>query len=208
VEIPHQRRWHDIGQQGIAMHRIRNAVVTTTLATCLSLTTQTASGQSVGNLGLRMPNLQTAIEKGAIKPDFAPDVFAAPKMGSLPGLTPGPSAPGQAPGAGGPTPGVGSLGTRLPTPPPRSLADPVVAANSVGFYNDSGQKLSFQFISGGVSQKIELTPRQVLTIQVDAADAELKAIVGTGGTDFQTSLSRGKIYVLRADGAKWVLAAY
>jgi len=181
------------------MHRIRTAIATTTIATCLSLMPQMASGQS--NLGLRTPNMQMTIERGALRPDLAPEVFSAPRMGSMPHLTSPMQAPGQ-------TPGVGTRSDPSATLPSRFLADPVVAANSVGFYNDSGQKLSFQFISGGVTQKIELAARQVLTIQVDAAEAELKAIVGTGGTDFQTSLSRGKIYVLRADGAKWVLAAF
>lgn len=174
------------------MDCLRTAI--TTAGLILILSTQIASGQSapsVGNLGLRAPNLQTTIERNAIRPDLAPHVFSP----NLPTLAPGHTSPSA------------TMGTNVAASlPSRLLADPVVGATSVGFYNDAGQPLGFQFIVGGVAQRIELAPRQVLT--VDAANGDLKAIVGTGNTDFQTVLARGKIYVLRADGAKWVLAAF
>lgn len=163
---------------------------------------QLASAQSAspGNLGLRAPNPQTAIERNAIRPDLAP---MTPYVTQMPLQVPG-LAPGHVPTATGLAPN-GNQGLTVPV---RSLAEPVVAANSVGFYNDAGQPLGFQFVVGGVSQKIELAPRQILTVQADAAGSELKAIIGTGNTDFQTVLARGKLYILRADGAKWVLAAF
>lgn len=178
------------------MDRSRIAMAAATAAARLVVSTQIASAQSgplIGNLGLRIPT-----EKNAIRPDFAPPYVTQMPL-QVPGLAgPGPAVQGLAPGVPGISPGL---------VPIRSLADPTVAANSIGFYNGAGQTLSFQFVAGGTSQKIELTPRQILTIQVDAAGSDLKAIIGTGSTDFQTTLSRGTIYVLRADGGKWVLGA-
>ena len=175
------------------MDQFRTAIATATTAACLVLTTQIASGQSSppGNLGLRIP-----IERNAVRPDLAPMTPYVTQM------------PLQVPRLGGEIPGATGWPLAANRAPARSLADPVVAADSIGFYNDAGQTLSFQFVAGGASQKIELAARQIVTIQADAGGGDFKAIVGTGATDFQTTLSRGRIYVLRADGAKWVLAAF
>jgi hypothetical protein len=182
------------------MDRFRTVTGVATTA-CLALTTQIALGQgasSVGNLGLRTPGAQTTIERRAIGPDLAPMGSTMLQMPTQMPLL------GQSPGYVEPAPAANDVTTM----PVRALADPVVAANSVGFYNGAGLTLSFQFVAGGDSQRIELAPRQILTIPVDAGGNDLRAIVGTGNTDFQTTLSLGRIYVLRADGGRWVIAAY
>ncbi|MEZ2146370.1 hypothetical protein AAE026_29350 [Bradyrhizobium sp. DN5] len=126
---------------------------------------------------------------------------------NIPGLAPTPGAVApvvvQVPGV---TPGATTMAP-IVTSRRRSIEDPTVSKNNIGFYNESSdQTLKFQLLVGGASRTVTLQPHQVITIDVDPP-AELKGVLNTDGRDpSETPFSLGELYVLRAEGGKWVFA--
>ncbi|MHC2289860.1 hypothetical protein [Bradyrhizobium barranii] len=125
---------------------------------------------------------------------------------NVPGLapTPGAVAPVVVQGPGG-TPGATMV---VPvTPRRRGIEDPIVSKDNIGFYNGSSdQTLKFVLMVGGAPRTVTLQPHQVMTIDVDPR-AELKGVLNTDGRDpSDTPFTSGELYVLRAEGGRWVFA--
>lgn len=169
-----------------------------------------AFAQTVSNMGMRAPGsteppstkqvgemLRNGLgSRSAIimqVPDLAPEVW--------PGRTAGPSSPSTAPTLPDDDPS-----SVIPAPR-RVLTNPSVAPNHVGFFNDSSSTLTFKLVVGTEATSITMGPRQILTIAIDDASAKLTGSIQTGSTPNSLDLSRGGIYVLRAQGDHWVLAA-
>jgi hypothetical protein len=182
------------------MNRWQLSIALSTAGAGLVLGMQNSLGGSIENLGMRVPNAVMPIITAP--PHFTSGVGAnntlvqsvpglTERLGSTPSLVPNPFNPSIQPAV----------------PQRRTLTDPVVAANNLGFFNGSDQALSFQLYVKGIPQRIELRAHQVLTVPIDDADGDLKAVVGTGANDFNIALSRGSIYVLRAESGRWILAA-
>jgi hypothetical protein len=80
-----------------------------------------------------------------------------------------------------------------------------VANDSLGFINETDQRLQFQLLVNDATQVVTLQPRQITVINVGAA-TQLKGTIGSGASDSVSSFTAGRLYAVRAEGDHWVFA--
>jgi hypothetical protein len=102
-------------------------------------------------------------------------------------------------------PGAWSGGS-LVQPDIRSLPDPVVGDNSIGFYNSSDSTLHFTVEVATKETAFDLVPHEVKTIDLPEGSTA-KGTIPTLDTSEELALSTGVIYVLKSQGGRWVFSA-
>ena len=146
---------------------------------------------NIQNLGIRIPSPIVAPQSAPRSVEMAPAWSPQSTPGILPGLSAAPSLT--------PLPAGGV---------PRLVLDPIVAKDSLGFYNNSDQALGFKLQMGASARIITLQAREILTIKISEPAGEIRGTIGTGTSDSSSILSGGEIYVLRADSGRWVFAKF
>lgn len=109
--------------------------------------------------------------------------------------------PAQVPGGG---PAAGTIFTELPV---KSLASPVVGKEFIGFYNSANQPISFVVASEGATQKVDLVSHEILTLRYPGA-ATVTGTIGTGDIDATENFARGTIYMIVAQGGRWIFRPF
>jgi hypothetical protein len=92
-------------------------------------------------------------------------------------------------------------------PDVRSLPNPVVGLNSIGFYNSSDSKLHFTVEVDTKEMAFDLVPHEVRTIDLPKGSAA-KGTIPTLDTSEELALSTGVIYVLKSQEGRWVFSAF
>lgn len=157
----------------------------------------TAVAASLSTLAMALP---AQAQKAKLETLGLPDITAMP-----PEWSPQPYRPGTGAQYYTSQPGYITPDILRPTPSSRSLSDPKVNGKSVGLFNTSSQSLSFYLTVGTERRQITLEPNEIVTVTIPE-NVELKGVVGTGSSDHTTTLSRGEIYLLRAQSGSWVFS--